>query len=240
MTDAELQTAIAAVPYFYHRIELRPGIVTPGWAPICDYPIPADLTGKAVLDVGSWDGYWTWEALKRGASFVQAIDDFSDEMGPLNAGRKNEWHTWDLCRDALGYTDEQCKREELSVYKAEWFCRDYDVILFFGILYHLKHPLLALEKLRSVCRESIYIETAILDGMKSPYSDYVYTGDECCAEFYPGSEYGQNPSNWWVPTLRCAEAMVETAGFRVTQSAKIDNPTGELSMCRGFINAVVK
>ena len=64
-----LEDAVGAFPFWYHKIELPGGVVTPGWAPLNadSYGIPADMSGLRVLDVGAWDGYWTFEALKRGA-----------------------------------------------------------------------------------------------------------------------------------------------------------------------------
>ena len=68
-----LAEKVAARPYWYHKIPLPGGIVTPGWAPLSaeSYRIPADLTGKRILDVGAWDGFWTFEALRRGAREVR-------------------------------------------------------------------------------------------------------------------------------------------------------------------------
>src|SRR5690606_15233706 len=120
------QAAVDAVPYWYHKIELPHGITTPGWAPLDQsvYRIPDDLTGKTVLDVGAWDGYWTFEAIKRGAGVV-AIEDFSDTIGArVNASRQKKWDTFDLCRDAMGLADDRCWRIESSVYSipkvSEW------------------------------------------------------------------------------------------------------------------------
>ncbi len=71
-----LQEQVDALPW-YHRMELPGGVVTPGWAPMSPaaYQVPKDLTGKRVLDVGAWDGYWSFEAMKRGARQVVAIDN---------------------------------------------------------------------------------------------------------------------------------------------------------------------
>src|SRR4051794_19384123 len=101
--DSELQARVSTLPFWYHRIELPGGVVTPGLAPIKAeaYRIPDDLTGMRVLDVGAWDGYWTFAALARGAREVVAIDDFSDHLGkPL---KRTAWDTFDLCRAAFGY-----------------------------------------------------------------------------------------------------------------------------------------
>lgn len=70
------------------------------------------MSGRRVLDIGSWDGYWTFEALKRGAKEVIAIDDFSDYLGSLNQSDRKAWESFDLCRFALGYSEEVCKRIE--------------------------------------------------------------------------------------------------------------------------------
>ena len=176
----DLQEKIKAQPNWYHKIELPGGIVTPGLGPTdpTRYCIPDDLTGMRVLDIGAWDGYWTWEALKRGAKEVVAIDNFSDNLGSLYKIKRNKWETFDLCREALGFT-EQLKHEtwncltsswknakeqkvsriELSVYEIEQLGQ-FDVVFFFGTIYHLKHPLLAMEKISEVCNGAVYIETA--------------------------------------------------------------------------------
>lgn len=120
-----------------------------------------------MLDVGAWDGYWSFEALRRGAAEVTAIDDFSDNIGIDIEHQK--LNNFDLCREALGWTDDDAKRREMSVYDVNAAALGtFDTVFFFGVLYHLRHPLLALDKLASVSTDSIYIETAICDD-HSPY-----------------------------------------------------------------------
>ena len=104
---------VKSIPYWYHKIELPYGIITPGWAPIIPqtYRLPDKLTER-VLDIGAWDGYWTFEALKRGAREVVAVDDFSDNLGRLNQSDRSAWETFDLCRSALGYSEDQCIRKK--------------------------------------------------------------------------------------------------------------------------------
>lgn len=239
MTKEELIEEVKSFPYWYHKIELPNGVVTPGWAPLIpeSYRIPQDLTGKRVLDVGSWDGYWAFEALKRGAKEVVAIDDFSDFLGSLQAKDRRAWDTFDLCRKALGFPEEKCKRMELSVYDVcEEKLGKFDIVFFFGTLYHLRHPLLALDKLSSVCTQEIFIESAILDDF-SPYKgglDNGYPGKQMVMEFYPGKQYGGNDTNWWAPTLYCLINMVVAAGFEEANGWKLaDKPRG-LPHCRGF------
>ena len=251
-----LQEKIAAIPYWYHKIELPGGIVTPGWAPIDAerYCIPADMTGLRVLDIGAWDGYWTWEALRRGAAEVVAIDDFSDQLG--TDVERNGWDTFDLCREALGFTEpmsayeddkarrnakgQGCWRLDISIHELnEKAWGRFDVVFFFGTLYHLKHPLLALEKISEICDGSIYIESAVADDY-SPYRGGLangYGANEHVMEFYPGNQYGGNISNWWVPTLQCLGDMVATVGFKDVQAWPLVEGPAELSQCRGFVSA---
>lgn len=226
-------------PYWYHRIELLGGVVTPGWAPLCpeQYRVPDDLVGLRVLDVGAWDGYWTFEALRRGAREVVAIDDFSDDLG--NRVKRQAWDTFDFCRDALGYKEPRCRRAEMSVYDvSESALGRFDVVFMFGTIYHLRHPLLALDRLASVCDRDIFIESAILDDY-SPYRGGKGHGypRQFVMEFYPRDEYGHNKSNWWVPTLNCLGLMVYAAGFGNLKAWKLTDNPGSVMECRGFVHA---
>ena len=240
MTDKkeELLNKVAAMPFWYHKIQLPYGIITPGWAPIDPeaYKIPESLKGKRVLDVGSWDGYWSFEALKRGASEVVAIDDFSDYMGSLDKRDRKTWETFDLCRSALGYSEDACRRIEMSIYDVNaQRLGIFDVVFFFGTLYHLRYPLLALDLISSICKEEIYVESAILDDY-SPYQGglgHGYSGRQMLMEFYPGKEYGNNETNWWVPTLLCMMSMVKASGFGNVEGWKLENPS-DLPFCRGY------
>lgn len=236
---ANLQDRINAFDFWYHRIELPGGVVTPGWAPINRdiYGIPDDLTGKRVLDVGAWDGYWTFEALKRGAAEVVAIDDFSDSLD--HGVKRTAWDTFDLCREALGHSDSVCSRHEMTVYDiTPEMLGTFDVIFFFGTLYHLRYPLLGLDKLSAVCTGNIFVESAILDDF-SPYKgglNFGYPGKQMVMEFYPGASYGNNESNWWAPTLNCMGNMVAAAGFTNIMAWKLTDKPDDVSLCRGFVS----
>jgi len=250
-----LQEKVDSIPYWYHKIELPGGVVTPGWAPLdaSAYSIPDDMTGMRVLDVGAWDGYWTFEALKRGAAEVVAIDDFSDNLGALE--HRGGWDAFDLCRDALGYTTKTdiiegvrcearandkgqvCARATCSVYEldAEALGR-FDIVFFFGTLYHLRHPLAGLDRLTALCDGAIYIESAICDDF-SPYNGGMgkgYAKNDMVMEFYPGKQYGGNENNWWAPTLQLLGSMLDEAGFQDVRAwALTDNPK-QVAECRGF------
>ena len=242
-TPEQLQQRIDSFPYWYHRIELPGGIVTPGWAPLSPsiYLVPERLDGLRVLDVGAWDGYWTFEALKRGAREVVAMDDFSDFLGRLENRERRAWETFDLCKEVLGFSDEVCKRIGMSVYDAtEEKLGKFDIVFFFGTLYHLRHPLLALDRLAAICKREIYVESAISDDY-SPYHGGLGHGhgaDRVVMEFYPSKEYSNNASNWWAPTLLCMSQMVAAAGFHEVQRWKLTETPTLLSQCRGFVKGI--
>ncbi|MBX3111901.1 MAG: DUF1698 domain-containing protein [Fimbriimonadaceae bacterium] len=239
----DLLTRVESFPFWYHKIELPGGVVTPGWAPLVPeaYKVPADLTGKRVLDIGAWDGYWTFEALKRGAAEVVAIDDFSDYLGHLDQRDRAAWETFDLCRSALGYTEAQCKRIETSVYNLDPAVHGlFDVVFFFGTLYHLRYPLLALDLVSTVCTGDLFVETHILDDF-SPYNGgfgHGYPGRQVVMEFYPGDELGQNHTNWWAPTQACLGMMMLSAGFQDIDVWKLADDPREAAHCRGFAHGV--
>lgn len=229
-----LKEQIDLYPYWYHKIDLN-GEITPGNLPHCPeaYKIPDDLTGKRVLDVGAWDGYWTFEALKRGAKEVVAIDNWSD-MPFVDTHKIQEWATFDFCKRVLGYGNE-CQRHTMSIYDVETLGM-FDVVFFFGALYHCRYPLLALDKLSAVCSGEIYIETAMCDDF-SPYRGLIGAGyankRDVVMEFYPHDELGQIASNWWAPSSACLLSMVESSGFKTVEVWKFMNPE-MVALCRGF------
>jgi len=243
----DLQAQVDACPYWYHKIEL-PGVTTPGWAPInsevCG--LPEDLTGKRVLDVGAWDGFWTWECLKRGADYVLAIDDFSDPGDAVNnEAPRAKWETFDICREALGYDETRVGRKEMSLYDLKPHMHGtFDYVLMFGVIYHCRYPLQALDNMFAMCKPggTLLVESATLDNY-SPYRGGIgngYRGDQMVMEFYPGQQYSGLNSNWWAPTLRCLSSMVWAAGFREVEHWHLMENPQDLSYCRGFVKGVRK
>jgi tRNA (mo5U34)-methyltransferase len=238
MTKDELQAGVDQLQW-YHAVPLPHGIVTPGWAPFAPdlYRIPADLTGLRVLDIGAWDGYWSFEALRRGAAEVVAIDDFSNT---IHEGERRSWAQFDFCRQALGYHLPRVSRDEMSVYDMPGrLSGNFDVVFFFGVIYHLRHPLLALEQIAKVMWPGgrLCVESAILDDF-SPYNGglgHGYPGS-MLMEFYPGAEYGPSHTNWWVPSLSCLAWMISSCGFTDVNIWKIDKPE-EIGTCRGYAQA---
>lgn len=197
----DLRAEAARVRWF-HSIELEPGLVTPGRAdtsaqvPRLHLP---ELTGKAVLDVGAWDGFFSFEAERRGAARVVALDTFSWQPRGTGTGKAG----FELARHALGSRVEDIEVEVTDI-APETVGGTFDVVLFLGVLYHLRHPLLALERLRSVCDELLILETHVdLIGSRRP-----------AAAFYPGAELEDDWTNWWGPNPAAVEGMLRAAGFR--------------------------
>ncbi|WP_109117104.1 tetratricopeptide repeat protein [Azospirillum sp. TSO22-1] len=239
---SRLEAAVAAVPFWYHRVALPHGVTTPGFAPLAPaaHRLPERLDGLRVLDVGTWDGYWAFEALRRGAAEVVAIDDLSDRLGLPGQETERSWQGFDLCRAALGYGEDRCRRLQASVYSLDpAVVGTFDLVLLFGTLNQCRHPLLALDTLATVCTGQILVEAGILDRY-SPYCGGVgqgYDGGHMIAEFYPTAQYGYNPANWWAPTLDCLANMLQSAGFGEVEAWPLtDHPT-ELAQCRGFARA---
>jgi tRNA (mo5U34)-methyltransferase len=193
--------AEAARVNWFHSVELAPGFVTPGRAdtsaqvPRLHLP---DLTGKTVLDVGAWDGFFSFEAERRGASRVVALDTFSWQARGEGTGKAG----FELARRALGSKVEDVEVEVMDI-SPETVGGTFDVVLFLGVLYHLKHPFLAIEKLRSVTRELLIVETHVdLIGSRRP-----------AMAFYPGFELEQDWTNWWGPNPAAMIGILEQSGF---------------------------
>jgi len=196
---ADLERAVAAIRWA-HRIDLGQGVVTPGeWntLEILDrLHLPADLSGQTVLDVGCWDGFYSFAAERRGASRVLATDSFT--------WQRRSWGSkdgFDLARRVLNSRVEDLEIDvlDLSPERAGVF----DVVLFLGVLYHMKHPMLALERVAAVTRRLLVVETVI---------DLLYAPRPALA-FYPGAELNQDDSNWFGPSPSAVEAMLRAAGF---------------------------
>lgn len=203
MTSDDLKARADALRW-YHTIDLGGGIVTRG---VDDTPIrlaqirlPADLSGKSVLDIGAWDGFFSFEAERRGARRVVATDYY--------AWRGTGWGTgqgkagFELARTALGSRVEDVEIDVLDL-TPERLGGTFDVVFFLGVLYHLPDPLLALQRVASVTSGVLLLETVV---------DMVGIGRPAAA-FYPGRELNNDPTNWWGPNHAAVAGLLETAGF---------------------------
>ncbi|HWF71779.1 MAG TPA: DUF1698 domain-containing protein [Solirubrobacteraceae bacterium] len=221
MDTQTLREQMATVKWF-HTIELAPGVVTPGPEPTADrleiLKLPRDLTGRTVLDIGAWDGFFSFEAERRGASRVVAADSFawSGESWSSKAG-------FQLARRALGsgVADVDIDVMDLAPERIGTF----DVVLLLGVLYHLRHPLLALERVASVTADQLILETHV---------DLTWTRRPAMA-FYPGMELGWDPTNWWGPNPEAVTAMLHVAGFSRVEIVTPDSAAYRLARAVGRI-----
>lgn len=199
MSTSDLRAKAAALRW-YHTIDLGHGIITQGVDDsaqrLARIQLPASLEGLSVLDIGAWDGFFSFECERRGASRVVAADYFS-------------WHGsgwgskagFTLARQALG-----SKVEDLDIDVTELTPErvgTFDLVLFLGVLYHLRHPLLALERVASVAHDRLILETVVdLVGMNRP-----------AMAFYPAQELNNDPTNWWGPNAPAVHGMLHSVGF---------------------------
>lgn len=197
MHSPELRREVERLPWF-HTIDLGNGVVTPGRDDsamrLGRLGLPADLSGRSVLDIGAYDGFFSFEAERRGASRVVAADTFVWR----ELGRKR---SFELARGALRSRVEDVEVEvlELSPERVGHF----DIVLFLGVLYHLRDPLMALERVASVTDGLLVLETHV---------DLTLTRRPAMA-FYPRSELNDDPSNWWGPNPAAVEEMLRVVGF---------------------------
>ena len=199
VTDDEMRS----IPWF-HRIDLGGGVVTPG---VDDTPtklaqirLPDDLSGRTVLDIGAWDGFFSFEAERRGAGRVVALD--GGVWNVPDIGQRG----FRYAHRALGSSVEDVSFDVLDL--APERVGTFDLVLFLGVLYHMPHPLLGLLRVASVASDQLILETHVdLLHLDQPAIAY-YPEDECAADF----------TNWCGPNRAAVEAMLHTAGFRRIQA----------------------
>ena len=188
---------------WWHSVDLGGGVITSGVHKLEElrdnyarFNLPDDLTGKRVLDVGCWDGFYSFESERRGAQVV-AVDVWRPE------------NFFKACR-ALG---SRVEFHELSVYQIN---RDllgsFDVVLFLGVLYHLRHPLLALERICEVTNDVAVIESHVIDNIMATPRPIM--------EFYEIDELAGQYDNWWGPNARCVSNLVRSAGFARSETLR--------------------
>ena len=200
MTAQELEAQAGRINW-WHTIDLGQGVTTKGRDPtparLRWLGIPEDLRGKSVLDIGAWDGFFSFECERRGASRVLATDDFV-WTGKTWASKDG----FDFARRALNSRVEDLV---IGVYdlSAERI-GTFNLVLFSAVLYHLKHPWLALERVADVTSGQLILSTHI---------DLVDV-DRPAVALYPGAELRGDPTNWCGPNIPALEAMLRTAGFR--------------------------
>ncbi|HVQ26745.1 MAG TPA: methyltransferase domain-containing protein [Planctomycetota bacterium] len=216
LTAAQVRERIGSVRTWYHRIPIRPGIVTPGVhdsaAMLASLELPADCRGLRVLDLGTRDGFFAFELERRGAE-VLAVDYMAaEETGfqvvaeLLGSKVRHLWaNVYELSPERIG---------------------SFDIVLFLGLLYHLPDPVRALTIARSLCRSRMWLESHTIDngvllaeGSSAPLRRLAPAlADVPLMQFYPGRSLGDDPTNYWGPNLACLHAMLHECRFTVRSS----------------------
>ncbi len=209
----EIAERIKTVRLWRHRIVLPDGSVTPGsqnnLEQLQRLGLPEDLKGKSVLDIGCSDGFFSFECEKRGAARVVAIDDFSSVYIDSPSG-------FQVAHELLKSKVEFVPGDFLDMDLAS--LGPFDLVLFLGVMYHLRHPLYALDKLAEVCNDQIIVETEVVperSGWKWQLLDPLLSEaiPEAYMVFIEGSEINRDPTNWWVQSRSCVEGMLRSCGF---------------------------
>jgi tRNA (mo5U34)-methyltransferase len=228
----DLEQRIRTLAPWFHNLELD-GIQTAPDHFLGDYPrcklqrfahgLPASLEGRSVLDVGCNAGFYSFEMKRRGAGRVLAVDP--DERC-LSQAR--------LAAEVLGFTDVEFR--QLSVYDVPALGQTFDLVIFMGVFYHLRYPLLALDILYQHAVGDTLLFQSMLRGsatVSPPLQDYPF--NETTVFERPGfphltfieHSYAGDVTNWWIPNRACVEGMLRSAGFRI--SSRLED---EVYLCR--------
>ncbi|NJK97710.1 MAG: TIGR04290 family methyltransferase [Bacteroidales bacterium] len=227
----QIQKDIEKLGKWFHNIDLY-GIKTAPDHFLGDYPnvkfrnfantLPQDLTGKSVLDIGCNAGFYSIEMKQRGAERVIGID--TDERYLAQA------------RYAAQTLGADIEFRNMSVYNIASLGEKFDVVIFMGVLYHLRHPLLALDLLyenvvkdilvfQSMQRGSDKVEP--VDNNYDFWETDIFENQHFPQMYFIEHRYANDPTNWWIPNRACMEAMLRSSGFEI-----IFHPEREVYICR--------
>ena len=226
-----IQSRVERLGPWFHNIDLH-GVQTAPDHFLGNYPdehwrqfahaIPSDLSGRSVLDIGCNGGFFAIAMKQRGAARVVGID--SDERYLAQA------------RLAAEISGVDIELRHMTVYDVAALRERFDVVLFMGVLYHLRHPLLALDLLHEHVAADMLVFQSMLRGsdQSTPVAgDYPFAErDVFMREDFPRlhfveKRFAGDPTNWWIPNRACAEAMLRSAGFQVVM-----HPVPEVFVCR--------
>lgn len=231
LTSEVIKENIKKLGKWFHNINLK-GVKTAPDHFLGDYPnvkfknfanaIPLSLSGKTVLDIGCNAGFYSIEMKRRGADKVIGID--SDERYLAQA------------RYAASVLNMNIEFMNMSVYDVASLGEKFDIVLFLGVMYHLRHPLLALDLLyENVVRDILIFQSMQRgsDKIASVSNDYdfwqteIFSNQDFPQMYFIEHRYSNDPTNWWIPNRACMEAMLRSSGFEI-----IEHPEAEVYVCR--------
>ena len=214
MTREEMQKLVAAKSW-YHGFDILPGLRTNGKffvdakSTLDIYGVPADLTGRTALEIGVWDGPYTFELERRGAS-VTALDIQDPNRTGFNTAKR--------------ILESKVKYIRLGVHEipADWSAQ-FDLVLYLGVYYHLRNPIGAFDKLWRVLKSGgdIFYEGAcldyayVVDPLLKRRRRWIKQARETSVALFAGSPYCGDSSNWFIPTHLCLQEWIRTSGFRL-------------------------
>lgn len=230
LSPHQIEQRVRALGPWFHNLDLD-GVSTAPDHFLGDYPrtkwrrfsdaIPADLTGRSVLDIGCNAGFYSLEMKRRGAARVLGVD-FDDAY-------------LDQARFAAEVAGLDVTFRKLSVYDVAALGEKFDLVLFMGVLYHLRHPLLALDLIREHVVGDLLVFQSMQRGAvevaevaeNSPFSETaLFLEPGFPTLHFIEHRYAGDPTNWWVPNRACVEAMLRSSGFSI-----IAHPEAEVYVC---------
>jgi tRNA (mo5U34)-methyltransferase len=230
-STSEIKQRVDALGPWFHNLDLN-GVRTAPAHFLGDYPtikwrrfadaIPADLAGRSVLDIGCNAGFYAMQMKWRGAARVVGIDSVDEYLAQA--------------RFAAEVTGLDIEFRKLSVYDVGALRERFDIVLFMGVLYHLRHPLLALDLIHEHVVGDLLLFQSMLRGspeVENLEPDYDFWNLELFDRptfpkmHFIEKRYAHDPTNWWIPNRACAEAMLRSSGFNI-----IDHPEAEVYLCR--------
>ncbi len=231
LSQDQIRRRVAELGQWFHNLDLG-GVKTAPDHFLGDYPevkwqrfassMPEDLTGKSVLDIGCNAGFYSIQMKRRGADRVVGID--TDEKYLEQA------------RFAATVSGAKIEFRKLSVYRVSELHERFDLVLFMGVLYHLRHPLLALDLLHEHVVADLLVAQSMLrgssDSIEVPpdfpfWQSELFDNEQFPRMYFIEKRYANDPTNWWIPNRACFEAMLRSAGFEI-----LDHPEDEVFICR--------
>jgi tRNA (mo5U34)-methyltransferase len=170
---------------------------------------PRDMAGKTVLDIGCNAGFYSLQLHARGARVT---------------GIEHDPHYLAQARFAAEVLGADIDYRQLDVYDVDQLGQQFDYVLFMGVLYHLRYPLYALDKVAKLPREKLIFQSMLrgsADTSMQIEGDYPITEREIFndprypAMYFIENRYAGDPTNWWSPNTACMEAMLRSSGLRI-------------------------
>jgi tRNA (mo5U34)-methyltransferase len=218
---------------WFHNLHLPGGRRTAPDHPLGDFPafkwreiaphLPEDLRGSRALDIGCNAGFYSFELARRGAQ-VLAVDVDEHYL------RQARWAAGEL-----GLVD-RIEFRQTDVYRLKELAGSrFDVVLFLGVLYHLRHPLLALDVVSELTGDVLVVQTLTMPGedrLQAPADLSIDAREELLRPGWPTMAFVEHdlagdPTNWWAPNAACVEAMLRSCELEIQA-----RPGHEIWLCR--------